>query len=329
MQPAKIISPHDKFFKSAMSDLRVAQDFFQHYLPKKIIKKLDLKTLCLRKESFIEPDLQTSMADLLYSIDFKSKKNKKREKQCLIYILAEHQSTPDKLMPFRILKYVCRIIDEYLKENKKCVLPIVYPLVFYNGTKTYPYSTDFFELFRENNLLAREIFLKPFQLIDLGKIPDAEIKAHQWSGLMEWFMKHVFARDILPYLEQASVLLSQLLDPQRDGENYVISVINYLMNAAKIEDKQVLLNTLQNALPHPFQEKFMTIADMFRAEGRIEGIQEGARLGERQLLIKQLTHRFGYLSRDTLDRIEKADSNILFLWGERVLDVETLDEVFE
>ncbi len=116
------------------------------------------------------------------------------------------------------------------------------------------------------------------------------------------------------------------------------SLIKYVMNSAEIKNKQSFIKTFQQTFPDSLGEKTMTtFADICRAEGRtegrtegrIEGIREGALQGERILLIKLLTHRFGYLSKDVLDRIEKADSNILFVWGERVLDVETLDDVFE
>ena len=37
--------------------------------------------------------------------------------EAYIYLLLEHQSTPDRLMPFRMLKYICNIIDQHLKTH--------------------------------------------------------------------------------------------------------------------------------------------------------------------------------------------------------------------
>lgn len=43
---------HDKSFKAAMSDLRVARDFLQHHLPAVVQEKIDLSTLRLHHTTF-------------------------------------------------------------------------------------------------------------------------------------------------------------------------------------------------------------------------------------------------------------------------------------
>ena len=52
----KISSPHDKLFREVWSDLRVARDFLSNYLPQKVLEIIDLDTLEIRKDSFIEGD---------------------------------------------------------------------------------------------------------------------------------------------------------------------------------------------------------------------------------------------------------------------------------
>jgi len=64
------------------------------------------------------------------------------------------------------------------------------------------------------------------------------------------------------------------------------------------------------------------------AQGRTEGLAQGRVAGERLLLEKLLTSRFGELSARALDRLERADARELEAWAERALSVSTLDEVF-
>jgi recombination-promoting nuclease RpnB len=45
--------------------------------------------------------------------------------------------------------------------------------------------------------LVERYFLKPFQLVDLGQIDDEKLKQYAWSGVMEFALKHIYARDIL------------------------------------------------------------------------------------------------------------------------------------
>lgn len=129
-----------------MSDLRVAADFFQGHFPKTILSVIDMSTLQLRGEGFIEPDFKELVTDMLYSVELK------KGQAGYLYVLAEHQSTPDKLMAFRLLRYTCAIIAHHLGEKKQeegeGVLPLVVPLVFYHGRQTpYPYTLDVFDLF--------------------------------------------------------------------------------------------------------------------------------------------------------------------------------------
>lgn len=57
-----IHTPHDKFFKTSMSNLELARDFFQHHLPDTIKKKLNFNTLELQPGSYI--DKQGNRANL-------------------------------------------------------------------------------------------------------------------------------------------------------------------------------------------------------------------------------------------------------------------------
>ena len=49
-----IDKPHDKFFKENMSNIDTAKDFMLNYLPKDILKIIDLDSLSLEKDSFID-----------------------------------------------------------------------------------------------------------------------------------------------------------------------------------------------------------------------------------------------------------------------------------
>jgi predicted transposase/invertase (TIGR01784 family) len=70
-----IPSPHDRFFKSAMSNKKIAQAFFETYLPTHICQAIDLNTLVLRKESFVDEELKLAITDLLFSVNFQQQKN--------------------------------------------------------------------------------------------------------------------------------------------------------------------------------------------------------------------------------------------------------------
>lgn len=287
----KIYSPHDKIFRAAMTDLRVAKDFFQQHLPEKIQAIVNLSQLKLSKESFVDTKLRQSASDLLYSVKLNTKETG------YLYLLAEHQSTPQRLMPFRLLKYISQIIDQHLKQNPNATLPVVYPLVFYNGEIKYPFSMDLFELFGKHQDIMKSILLTPFQLIDISQISDRELKKHPWAGLFEFMMKHIYVRDILPYVVQSFDLIRPL--ERADAEDYILATINYVMNTAEIEDKQLFIEKLEQNLPPTLGDKAMTMAEWLKNKGMQEGLEKGILQGlekglekgreeERQLLAKRM-----------------------------------------
>jgi hypothetical protein len=63
--------------------------------------------------------------------------------------------------------------------------------------------------------------------------------------------------------------------------------------------------------------------------GRQEGRHEGRREGEARLLLGQLERKFGAVAPGVRTRVETADAELLLRWGERLLDAERLEEVFE
>ena len=187
-----ITNAHDQFFRTALSNQRVVREFLTAWLPSSLREGIDFSHLELQPRSQINDLRKESAVDVLY-------KTRIDGHDGYVYLLLEHQSTPDALMPFRLLKYVCNIIDYHLKTHRTKKIPLVYPVVVYHGKNKYPFSTNINELVDAPPVLVERYFLKPFQLIDLGDIADETLKQQAWSGIMTFALKHIFARDVLPY----------------------------------------------------------------------------------------------------------------------------------
>jgi hypothetical protein len=65
-----------------------------------------------------------------------------------------------------------------------------------------------------------------------------------------------------------------------------------------------------------------------REEGQEEGREKGVAEGEAALLLRQLERKFRPLPELARRRVAMADAETLLLWGERVLDAKSLDEVW-
>ena len=69
-------------------------------------------------------------------------------------------------------------------------------------------------------------------------------------------------------------------------------------------------------------------AQQLRDEGRQEGIEQGLRRGQQALLERQLERRFGPLSETARQTLAAADAETLGVWGERLLEAASLEDVF-
>lgn len=172
-------------------------------------------------------------------------------------------------MPFRILKYVCNIIDQYLKDHNTNKIPLIYPLVVYHGQRPYPFSTDINDLIDAPKELVDRYFLKPFQLLDLGQIDDEAMKQHAWSGIMEFALKHIFARDIMPHLRDIAEIMKRV--DQSGGSDYIAIVLQYFLERGELNDKDAFFKLIDTRISHGVGEKIMSLAEQLRYEGKLEG----------------------------------------------------------
>ena len=99
----QITRPHDRFFKEAFSQVETARDFVRHYLPGEMTALLNLDSLEVRKDSFVNEALKERFSDLVYQVDLKE------EGQVFVYLLFEHKSYPEPDIALHLLSYMVRL----------------------------------------------------------------------------------------------------------------------------------------------------------------------------------------------------------------------------
>jgi len=76
-----------------------------------------------------------------------------------------------------------------------------------------------------------------------------------------------------------------------------------------------------------------SFSERLRQEGREEGVEEGLEKGRQEgevmVVRRLLEHRFGPLDEVTRQRLEQASVADLERWADRILDAQSLAEVFE
>lgn len=236
-QIANKLSVHDRLTRSLMANPKVAEEFFKVNLPEKIQSIINFSSLKLRQDSFIDDDLKEQEADLLYSADCNGRTG-------FFYILFEHASSSQDHLPYRMIKYMLAIMDKHLKENKTRTLPLVYPIILYNGRRPYAHSLDLFDLFQpEEKELAKEALMSPCHLIDLTQVSDEELKPYLYFGTLALTLKHIRDSDIYPFFPLLAQMLKEL---EKWGEDsYICTIMTYMAKAGKTEHPKEIVQVIK------------------------------------------------------------------------------------
>jgi recombination-promoting nuclease RpnB len=259
-------TPHDATFRQFLTQPNVARDFMQLHLPAELRAICDLSTLKLESGSFVEDDLRQYFSDVLYSL-------KTTAGDGYIHVLIEHQSTPDRHMAFRLIRYAVAAMQRHLEAGHK-KLPLVIPVLFYTGKRSpYPYSTRWLDEFNDP-AQAERLYGGAFPLVDVTVIPDDEIMTHRSMAALTLLQKHIHQRDIATLTDRLATLLmaDYLSSPQ------VTALIHYLLQAGESADYEAFVRELAQRVPQ-HGDALMTIAQQLEQKGLEKGIQLGEQRG--------------------------------------------------
>ena len=239
--------------------------------------------MTLEPGSFIDKELREYETDILYSVQL----NKFNKKRIYTYFLVEHTSRQDKWLSFRLIKYMCRIVDQLKKQKPRLEgLPLIIPLICYNGKRAYRPSTYVFDLFNELKPIAEKVFTSPFKLVDFNLIADEQIRKHRWSGLMEFCLKHAKRGDLLLSTVKAAwhpIVVKLLERREEDIDEYALSLINYMLEVSAEDGEEFLEEFLQLTRINPeVERKMLTMKQQLEAKARWQGKQEGIEQGIEQ-----------------------------------------------
>lgn len=86
-------------------------------------------------------------------------------------------------------------------------------------------------------------------------------------------------------------------------------------------------------LPEPLEEQCCNEIDIFEEEMKVAYVTSweryGIKKGEANMLLRQLLRKFKIVPDAYCQKIEQADADTLLVWGDRVLDCNSLDDIFK
>jgi predicted transposase/invertase (TIGR01784 family) len=274
---AHAVHTHDGFFKAVFTQPEYATAFFKSHLPPAITASIDWFTLAVLPSSFVKSSLQQVHSDLLFSCRI-------RERESLLYLLFEHQSSPDPTMPLRLLGYVTQILLQHHK-NEGLPLPPVLPFVLHQGPEAWNVSTHFEELFDLPDDLAADIlpYLPKFQhaLLDLTRFDPSTQEGDACLRAVLQLMKLARNKELLRFFRWLADFSAADLSEDLLG----LMLLYALYTDSDLDVERIYYNLSTNP---ELEKNTMSVAEKLiakgRVEGRVEGREEGLWIGKIQLL---------------------------------------------
>ena len=260
----------------------------------KLADTIDYAQLQLDPTSYVQRDYRHLESDVVLRGPLR-----RRKLGLLIYILIEHQSEPDRLMPFRVLEYVVAIYRGQLREwgqqhtsLKDFVFQPVLPVVLYTGTRPWPAIGRFADLVAGGaDFAALAPVLEPV-FVPLRDTPDSQLVSAGGSFgqvLRLVQQRHARGPEFRTLLGQVVQTLEGMPEAERLRWLDLLSYIHALVYHER-EDAPAMQQVIEDSVqtdPHRQEVKNMrkSYADVLKEEGRLTS--------RRESLLRLIRVRFG------------------------------------
>ncbi|MCX4244434.1 Rpn family recombination-promoting nuclease/putative transposase [Paraliomyxa miuraensis] len=344
-------NPHDRLARRILSNPEAAGVELRHVLPERLARQLDFGDVRIEPESFIDPRLKEGRSDILYSIAFRGS-----DRRALIYVLLEHQSTPDPLMPWRMLQYLLWIWQRYLAAHpdRPHKLPLIIPVVLAQCEHGWTAPSRLSELFDLPDEIAED-FVSPVELtltideVDEAIEPDPHARPEVLAlvRLMRWLMAAHHHGD--RFTEDQIITMTALFRTVNHGLGVEASCTLWYYVVSAFEPgsrfRRILLDGIdeeQRGMHDSMMRKWLAeggrewlaeheeeVLELVRQEEREEGRKEGRAAARAEMLLELLAQR-GLAVSSTLRAcvLETTDEVRLQHWFQRAITADSIEAVF-
>lgn len=311
-------NPHDALFTQVFGKPAVAAQFFQVVLPPSLRTAIDWGSLELEPDTFVDEKFRRTSSDLLFSAET-------GEGPALLYCLFEHQSTPDRMMPLRLQKYMSRIwwracTDEGLAPGE---LPPIIPVVLSQGPRPWSAGTRFVDVLNVPKSLRPGItdYLLDFQyvLVDLSDWDADRFREEVLIQCILAIMKVVRQGSVNEVRETLYPLMSEVI---RRGT--ATGILESVMYYVFVQGPEPLFTEMRRALKatrgSETEERTVTkLAQKFWKQGQIEAYQE--------TILDALETRFNETSTEIREKVLSiTDPDLLKKLFRAALESPSLEE---
>ena len=306
----KVYYKHDKSFKFILANKEEMAEFLGQFLGVRL-KNEELEE---QKTEFINENFEKIESDIIYKI-----------KDTEIYFLIEHQSSIDRNMPERIIKYSLALRDATnrnnikinnlredelkgstkLKKQKDTTRLLIVPIVVYTGSKKWNVGINFSNMqiskeeYQKYKLDQKYEFYKEFLIKQKYKLIDINQYTKQELINKNTKMSNMMLIEKSNTKEELIKTLLELIKITEDKEmlKWLEKVVRYILPDMLGEEQEVILENIKrkevgnmeyydNGWCSRITRNEKRKEVRLIRKGRSEGVAEGNREGKRETILE-------------------------------------------
>jgi len=327
--------PHDLFARYTFAHPERAAAELRAVLPPHVVSAVDWSSLRREPSSVVDPELRETESDLLFSARLHGSHS------VLLYVLLEHQSSVNRWMALRMLRYVVRQVEHWRQQHpESTVLPVIIPLVMYHGEdgawSAARRVEDLFDLPGEDEQRERWRALVPrfeYLLDDLTAERHEALMARPGPPLarLAWLLlRYVRSEELAHRLKDWTVLFTEV-HAAPEGFEHLLVITRYITwvggMAAHRAAKQVLHSVLDaqaaETLMRSYGERLVERAERW-------GMRRGRLRGRAEAVLQILVARGIHVGDEAQQRILTCtDLATLDRWLKQAMNATTLSDVLD
>ncbi|WP_112181947.1 Rpn family recombination-promoting nuclease/putative transposase [Paraliobacillus zengyii] len=326
---------HDVGYKYLLSTKRFFLQLIASFVSRDWVtdmKEVDIERI---DKSYISQDFQQKEADIVYKL--KHRKNQ----DVIFYVLLELQSTLDQQMPYRLLVYMNEIWRDILKNEhqsklkKAFKLPVIIPIVLYNGKNNWTAPTEFKEKLDQAHLFQDEVLNFKYILLDINRYQKKDLL--QLSNLISTifiFDQHITNNEeIYTRLRETMHILKKLdVEEFNHFKNWLEKIfinrlplsyhtqIHTIISKANHQEVDKMISNFEEGLKRFIEESQQKAI----AKGLQEGLEKGLEQGLEQGLGRGQKQKAIEIAKALVNK-KMATHDIADVTGLSIKEVEKLD----
>ena len=276
----EITNKHDATFKEVFSQKRIAKDFIENNIPKEALDIMDMDSLELQKDTFINKDLKENFSDIIYKV-------KIRGQDAYICFLLEHKSYKDKMAIFQLNKYILESWMAMVQKENKEDLPIILPMLIYHGLENWNLKTDLRDMIKGFHQLPdyykERVPVFKYDLINIASYEGEDfVKLKKLTAMMLTAFKYAFEKDSEIVIRNFLIALEEA--GKEESEQTLIYYGEIYLKYIELTNENINEEKIIEAIKKMDGKGAVTVGMLEKREekGKQEGIQRGRQEGREE-----------------------------------------------